>query len=166
MRTTIFATALFATAIALATAVPAAAQPRSSELRCTVAGGFGFFVAGQRAANCVYYRADGIVEFYVGSSSRVGADIGPLNAQRLAFKVRTAGPPTPGALQGDFVGAAVGVSIGEGASTEALVGGAGGGATLLPIDYPYYTGLNVTAAFGVLHLQYAGSEPHALHERY
>ena len=157
---------LTATAFALLAAAPASAQPRSSELRCTVAGGFGFFGAGQRAANCVYYRADGVVEFYVGSSSRVGADIGPTNAQRLAFRVRTANSGAPAALQGDFVGGAVGVTIGEGVSTEALVGGAGGGATLLPLDNPNYTGLNVTAALGVLHLQYAGSEPRALHERY
>ena len=145
---------------------PAAAQPRSSELRCTVAGGFGFLVAGQRAANCVYYRADGIVEFYIGSSSRFGVDVGPNNAQRLAFRVRAADPTAPAALQGDFVGAAAGVSIGQGVSAEALVGGAGGGVTLLPLDNPYYTGLNVAASLGVLHLQYAGSEPHALHERY
>ncbi len=131
-----------------------------------MAGGFGFFVAGKRGANCVYYRGDGDVEFYVGSSTRIGADIGPLNAQRLSFKVRTADSSQPGALQGDFVGAAGGVSIGEGASAQVLVGGANGGVVLQPFDLPNYSGLNISVALGVLSLQYAGREPRAMREKY
>ena len=143
----------------------ASAAPRSPELRCSVASGFGFFVAGKRAITCVYYRADGDVEFYAGSITRVGADIGPLNAQQLNFKVRLADPSQPAALQGDFAGASGGVSIGEGASASVLVGGAGG-AALTPFDLPNYSGLNISVALGVLSLQYAGREPRAIRERY
>ena len=163
MRTT---TILAASLALLGGVGVAAAQPHSSELRCTVAGGFGFLVEGQRAANCVYYRADGIAEFYIGSSARFGIDIGPTNAQRLAFRVQAVDPSQPQALQGSFAGAAAGATLGQGLSTQALVGGATGRVMLVPIDRPTYTGQNLAVGLGVLSLRYAGSEPHALHERY
>ncbi len=164
--TTIKALAAAGAAVALAPVATATAQPRSSELRCTVAGGFGYVVEGQRAANCVYYRADGMVEFYVGSSSRFGIDFGPTNAQRLAFKVQAADPTQPAALNGNFAGVAVGATLGEGLSTQGLLGGATGQVVLVPIDLPNYTGQNIAAGLGVLNLRYAGREPHAVHERY
>ena len=167
-RTTIARAFAAGTAIAVL-GIPvdvATAQPHSSELRCTVAGGFGYVVEGQRAANCIYYRADGMVEFYVGSSSRFGVDIGPTNAQRLAFKVQAVDPTQPAALNGNFAGVAVGATLGQGLSTQGLVGGATGQVILLPIDLPNYTGQNIAAGLGVLNLRYAGREPHAVHERY
>ena len=168
MRTIILKAVLVSAAMAASGvgAPVAVAQPHSSELRCTVAGGVGIFVVGQRAANCVYYRADGMVEFYIGSSSRFGIDLGPTNAQRLAFKVTGADPTQPAALSGDFAGVAVGATLGEGISGQGLAGGATGNVTLLPINLPNYTGQNIAAGLGVLNLRFAGSEPHALHERF
>ena len=169
MRTSTIVTSLATGAACAVLVVPldvAVAQPHSSELRCTVAGGFGYLVEGQRAANCVYYRADGMAQFYVGSSSRFGIDFGPTNAQRLAFKVEAVDPTQPAALNGSFAGAAVGATLGQGLSTQGLVGGASGQVVLVPIDLPNYTGQNIAAGLGVLSLRYAGREPHAVHERY
>ncbi len=145
---------------------PAAARPRPAELRCNVAGGFGYAVVGQRGITCVYYRPDGTTEFYVGSSSQLGIDLGSLNARRLAFRVGGTDPSAPGQLAGTFVGAAAGVTVGFGVSTEALIGGATGHAVLTPLDNFDDTGINFTTAVGTFNLTYAGSEPRSLRERY
>ncbi len=145
---------------------PAAARPGSGELRCNVAGGFGYAVVGQRGITCVYYRLDGTAEFYVGSSSQFGVDLGSTNARRLYFKVLGVDPSQPGLLAGTFAGAAAGVTLGFGLSAEALAGGATGKALLVPVTNQDDTGINFTTALGILTLQYAGSEPRSLRERY
>ncbi len=145
--------AAFAPAVA-----PASAEGRSSELRCTQKGGFGFIVTGDRPVTCVYYRPDGAVEFYTGDFRRVGFDGGPTNALRLAYRVSVPGPITAGALDGTFGGVGLQVTLGSGFGADALVGGAGGSATLAPIANVAITGLNVNAGLGVLELHYAGAE--------
>ena len=113
-------------------AMPARGRELPSQLRCRVAGGFGFFVAGRRAITCTYYRPDDRVEFYTGSSDKLGIDLGPSNAQKLNFIVKGATVEQPGELDGKFVGAQAGIDVGFGASSEALVGGATGHVALIP----------------------------------
>lgn len=155
----------------LAALSPGAARELPSQLRCRVAGGFGFFVAGRRAITCTYYRPDDRVEFYTGSSDKIGLDLGPTNAQKLNFTVAGATVDQPGELDGKFVGAQAGVTVGFGASSEALVGGATGHVALIPFTpssfyAPDATGINVAAGLGLLELHYAGSERRALRDRY
>lgn len=160
MRSMSFGAAVHAMA-ALATlgCAPTAHARRggSGELRCSVAGGFGFLVGSNRKVTCVYYRPDGAVEFYVGSTSRIGVDVGPNNAARAAYQVVGTDPAAPGMLAGDFAGPGFGATVGAGIGADALVGQ---GVTLLPIANVYDTGVNVNAGLGVLHLDYAGMEPH------
>lgn len=153
------------------TASPAGARELPSQLRCRVAGGFGFFVAGRRAITCTYYRPDDRVEFYTGSSDKIGMDLGPANAQKLNFVVKGAPLEQPGELDGKFVGVQAGIDLGFGASSEALMGGATGHVALLPFTpsslyAPDSTGLNVAAGLGILELHYAGSERRSLRDRY
>lgn len=152
-------------------AMPAWARELPSQLRCRVAGGFGFFVAGRRAITCTYYRPDDRVEFYTGSSDKLGIDLGPSNAQKLNFIVKGAMVEQPGELDGKFVGAQAGIDVGFGASSEALVGGASGHVALIPFTpsslyAPDSTGLNVAAGLGIFELHYAGSERRSLRDRY
>ena len=152
-------------------AMLAQARELPSQLRCRVAGGFGFFVAGRRAITCTYYRPDDRVEFYTGSSDKLGIDLGPSNAQKLNFIVKGATVEQPGELDGKFVGAQAGIDIGFGASSEALVGGASGHVALIPFTpsslyAPDATGLNVAAGLGIFELHYAGSERRSLRDRY
>jgi hypothetical protein len=157
MRVSSLAAAVSLGLISLFAATSASAQRAgSSELRCTVAGGFGLIVGSNRKVTCVYYRRDGAVEFYVGSTSRIGVDIGPNNAARAAYEVVGADPVTPGVLQGDFAGPGLGATVGAGIGADALVGH---GVTLMPIVNVYDTGINVSAGLGILHLDYAGMEP-------
>ena len=149
----------------------AAARELPSQLRCRVAGGFGFFVAGRRAVTCTYYRPDDRVEFYTGSSDKIGVDLGPSNARKLDFVVKGASDEQPGELDGKFVGAQAGATIGFGISSEALVGGATGRVALIPFTpqsftEPDSTGLNISGGLGILELHYAGSERRALRDRF
>ncbi len=157
--------------MAAASTLPAQARELPSQLRCRVAGGFGFFVAGRRAITCTYYRPDDRIEFYTGSSDKLGIDLGPANAQKLNFVVRGELMEQPGELDGKFVGAQAGIDVGFGASSEALVGGATGHVALIPFTpssfyAPDSTGLNVAAGLGIFELHYAGSERRSLRDRY
>ena len=145
-------------ALPLAVAAPALAQGGSSELRCSQAAGFGFIVASNRKVTCTYYRQDGAVEFYTGVFNRVGLDLGPTNAVRLAFLVSVPGPITTGALDGGFGGVGAQVTLGSGLGADALVGGAAGRAILTPIENLSLTGLNANGGLGVLRLEYRGME--------
>ena len=157
--------------MAAASTLSAQARELPSQLRCRVAGGFGFFVAGRRAITCTYYRPDDRIEFYTGSSDKLGIDLGPANAQKLNFVVRGELMEQPGELDGKFVGAQAGIDVGFGASSEALVGGATGHVALIPFTpssfyAPDSTGLNVAAGLGIFELHYAGSERRSLRDRY
>lgn len=139
------------------------ANAASGELRCSVAGGIGFVVAAKRATSCVYYRRDGRVEFYIGSFGRVGLDLGPAQARQAIFAV--AAPEEVGALDGDFVGAGVGATIGSGVAGDALVGGRANAASIMPIANSRLTGLNLSAGIDGLHLRYAGTDNRREHYR-
>lgn len=156
-----------ATAMALCAARCASAETRVGQLRCNITGGFGLLVTSKSAVTCVFYRPDDIVEFYTGSSTRVGADIGPDNAHRVVYAVLAKAPddPAPAMLQGRFVGPGFGLSIGEGLAAHALIG-TEGTVTLLPLGNSRFTGLNVNIGLADLDLTYAGSERRTLHSRY
>ena len=160
-----------AAATMFAAAAPSEARQLPSQLRCRVAGGFGFVVAGRRAITCTYYRPDDRVEFYTGSSDKLGIYLGPTNAKKLDFVVKGAMNEEPGELDGKFVGAQAGATIGFGISSEALVGGATGHVALVPFTPqsftdPDTTGINVSGGLGILELHYAGSERRSLRDRY
>ena len=64
--------------LAIASAGPAAAQrPRSGLLTCDVSGGIGLIIASRKQVSCVYAPdLPGPQDFYVGSFTRFGLDIG------------------------------------------------------------------------------------------
>ena len=126
-------------------------------MRCSVSGGFGYGVVGQRATNCTWRRFDGTVEFYLGSSGKVGVDLGPTNANTVIYDVRTPDPAPPGLLQGDFAGPGVDLTVISGYGTNVLVGGQG--VVLTPAANIFATGVNVGIGVSRLRLTYAGRQP-------
>ncbi len=155
-------TSFFAGGLLLAaTALPAAAQTAAGELRCMVKGAFGFVFGSNRAATCTYRRPGQPVEFYTGELGGFGLDIGPTNAVALTYKVYAVDPSAPAALQGNFAGPGFGVAANVGVASNALVGGASGGITLLPVlntATTAFTGFNVSAGLSRLNLQFAAVE--------
>ena len=159
MRMSFLAGAVFAGLAVSGGATPAAAQSAAGQLRCSIAGGFGLVVAAQRSATCTYRRVDGSVEFYLGSTGRIGVDLGLTNAVTVTYDVTAPEDAEPGALQGAFAGPGAGFTVGAGVGANALVGGSG--VILTPIDNTYVTGLDISAGLGTLNLRYVGREtPH------
>ena len=141
----------------------AAAQTlhRDGQMRCSVGrpqvAGDQDGVVGQRATNCTWRRFDGTVEFYLGSTGKVGIDLGPTNATTVIFDVSTPQPAPPGLLQGDFAGAGADLTVISGYGTDVLVGGQG--AVLTPAANIFATGVNIGIGLSRLRLSYAGREP-------
>ena len=146
----------------------AEAQTFAGELRCTIAGGIGVVVAGDRAATCLYRAPGRSPEFYSGHVGRLGLDFGPTNARVVTYKVAAADPTAPGSLDGDFVGPSVSLTGGSGFSADSLIGGSTGTIALLPIpsgSLTAATGFNVSAGIAALHLQFVAVEEPLLQER-
>ena len=148
----------------LAASVPAGSASAAArglhadgQMRCSVSGGFGYGVVGQRAVNCTWRRFDGTVEFYLGSSGKVGVDLGPTNANTVTYDVRAPDPAPPGLLGGDFAGAGADLTVISGYGTDVLVGGQG--VVLTPAANTFATGVNVGVGLSRLRLTYAGREP-------
>ena len=127
------------------------------QMRCSVAGGFGYGIFGQRAINCTWRRFDGTVEFYLGSSGKVGVDVGPTNAVSVIYDVRTPDPAPAGLLQGSFAGPGIDLTVISGYGANVLVGDQG--VVLTPAANTFATGLNVGIGMSRLRLTYAGREP-------
>ena len=128
-------------------------------LTCNISAGTGVIIASQRAVSCTYRSSTGApVELYSGAISRLGVDIGTLNAGTLTYQVAALGVPAPGGLAGNYFGPGFGVTLGSGGGLNALVGGNGNSISLQPIAVTNDTGLNVNAGIGNLNLNFVGLE--------
>jgi hypothetical protein len=136
------------------TATGASATPvQSGVLECNVAPGVGFIVGSSKHLSCIFHRAHGRREYYTGTISRIGLDIGATGPGQFAWGVVTAGPPGHYALTGDYAGPGAGFALGAGVSANALVGGSGNSISLQPQSAGESTGLNLSAGIGALTLQ-------------
>ena len=136
------------------------------KLSCKIAAGTGIIIASQRAVSCVYQSSSGPAEVYNGSISRLGVDIGTLDAGTLTYDVAGIGTAAPGGLAGNYVGAGFGLTLGTGGGLNALVGGNGNQIALQPISVTTSTGTNVNAGIGNLNLNYAGPARSAMRMRH
>ena len=143
-------------ALVFAGAASAQALHADGQVRCSIAGGFGYGVVGHRAINCTWRRFDGTVEFYLGSSDKLGVDVGPTNATSVIYDVRTPDPAPPGLLQGAFAGPGVDLTVISGYGTDVLTGNQG--VLLTPAANTFQTGINVALGLSRLRLTYAGRE--------
>ena len=140
------------------------APVQSGVLDCNVAPGVGFIVGSSKSVSCIFHRAHGRPEYYTGTISRIGLDLGATGPGQLAWGVVTEGPPGHYALAGDYAGPGVGIALGAGSSANALVGGNGNTISLQPLSAGGTTGLNLSAGIGALTLQPGMAErPRHLH---
>ena len=140
-------------AVVLMMAPPAAGQTPSGTkagmLACALAPSIGFIVGSRQTMEC-RFTPDGPFppEFYVGTITTVGLDIGFTAGGTLAWAVfaPTAGPP-PGALAGDYVGATGEVTAVVGVGANVLFGGSNRSIALQPVSVEGQVGVNL--ALGV-----------------
>ncbi|HEX3952981.1 MAG TPA: DUF992 domain-containing protein [Stellaceae bacterium] len=149
------ATAL-AAAVALgsALAAPASAQGgvNVGTLTCSVSGGWGFVFGSSRALTCTL-AAPGRYDYYAGSISRFGVDIGYTQGGIMVWTVIA---PTaalrPGDLAGHYGGATASATLAVGVGANVLVGGSNNSIALQPLSIETNRGLNVAAGIAELTL--------------
>jgi Protein of unknown function (DUF992) len=151
-------------AIALCTpsahAEGAKATVRAGYLTCHVASGWGFVFGSSRTVKCAYTRDKNYTEYYTGSITKFGADIGYLSSAVILWAV--VAPTTnlgEGALAGHYGGATASVALGVGAGANVLVGGFKKSIALQPISIEGQNGLNVAAGIAQLSLKFDRQKP-------
>ena len=148
-RAVFLGTTLFGLTLSVSNATPV----QSGFLACNVAPGIGFVVGSSKSVSCIYHRAHRRPEYYTGTLSRIGLDLGATGPGQFAWGVVTAGPPGHFAPTGDYAGPGAGFALGAGLSANALVGGSGNSISLQPLAAGESTGFNLSAGIGALTLQ-------------
>ena len=136
-------------------AVEAQAQARVEVgvLTCTVRGGTGFIVGSTKDLSCRFNRP-GRDEFYHGTISKFGIDIGTTKQSSIAWAVLapTAQLP-PGSLSGNYGGVSAEATVGVGIGANALIGGSSKNIILQPLSVQAQQGLNIAAGIAALSLR-------------
>ena len=159
MTNTVRVAALMAGAAFAATLASAPAHAEiAGTLSCNIAPGTGVIVVSQRAVACTFRSSLGPVEFYTGTISRLGVDIGNQASGILSYNVYEGGTPAQGVLAGNYFGPGFGLTLGSGGGVNALIGGNANSIALQPLAATTSTGLNFNAGLGNLNLTYAGTE--------
>jgi hypothetical protein len=147
-----------AAASALTLGARAQAQPagvKAGVLTCNVDSGWGFIFGSSRDLRCTYAASPGQAERYIGHIAKYGVDIGYLQSGIIVWGVVA---PTadlaPGALAGDYGGAAGGASVGVGVDANVLFGGFNRSIALQPVSFEGDKGINVAAGIAAVSLQY------------
>jgi hypothetical protein len=140
-------------------ALPAAAQDQDrvelGTLTCDVAGGAGLIFGSSKRLECSFERSGGETEFYSGTISKFGLDIGVTNAAVIVWGVLapTSGLPT-GGIAGNYVGVGTQATVGVGLGANVLIGGSNRSVALQPVSVSGQEGLNVAAGVAEIKLTY------------
>src|SRR5262249_6567134 len=97
-----------ALALAVASAGPAAAQRwvKTGVLNCDVSGGIGFIIGSQKQVQCIFTPdVPGRPEYYVGTISKFGVDIGATARSQMVWAVYAETAGGFAALAGNYAGA-------------------------------------------------------------
>jgi hypothetical protein len=149
--------ASLAVAVALSAVVSLQAQAQArvevGVLTCTVRGGTGFIVGSTKDLRCRLNKP-GRDEFYFGTISKFGIDIGTTQQSAIAWAVLapTANLP-PGSLDGSYGGVSAEATVGLGIGANALVGGSNKSIILQPLSVQAQQGLNIAAGVAALQLR-------------
>ena len=136
------------------------AAVRAGYLTCHVAAGWGFIFGSSRKLACAYALQPGYTEYYTGSITKFGADIGYLSSGVILWAVLA--PTTQlgqGALTGHYGGATASAAVGVGAGANVLVGGFNSSIALQPVSIEGQNGLNVAAGVAELSLKFDTNKP-------
>ena len=143
-----------ATLATLATAeAQAQARVEVGVLTCTVRAGTGFIVGSTKDLRCRFNKP-GRDEFYHGTISKFGLDIGTTKQTAIAWAVfaPTARLP-PGSLNGNYGGVSAEATVGLGVGAHALIGGSNKNIILQPLSVQAQQGLNIAAGIAALQLR-------------
>jgi len=150
---------LFMAAAIAALALPASAAVHGikvGQLLCHVDGGWGYVVGSSKSLKCSYHPNHGTDDYYSGSISKLGVDIGYTSSGTLMWDVIA---PTSdmraGALEGDYGGVTAGATVAVGLGAHVLLGGFDKSIALQPVSFEANSGLDVAAGLGGLTLRHS-----------
>ena len=131
------------------------ATVRAGYLTCHVASGWGLIFGSSRKVKCAYAMQPDYTEYYTGSITKFGADIGYLQSAVMVWAVLA--PTTNlggGSLAGHYAGATASVALGVGGGANVMIGGLKDSIALQPISIEGQNGLNVAAGVVGLDLHF------------
>ena len=150
---------LFVMAVSILVAGTAAAQAteriQAGTLTCDISGGIGLIIGSQRTLTCAFRPSPpGRVEFYAGTLTKLGVDIGITSGGVMLWFVYTPTSRPAGALAGSYVGAAAEATIVAGVGANALIGGSDHDIELQPVSLQEQAGLNIAAGVAGIELRW------------
>jgi hypothetical protein len=128
---------------------------QAGQLTCDISGGIGFIIGSQRTLNCSFTPAlPGPIEFYAGSLTKVGVDIGITTGGVMVWGVYAPTSRPAGALAGSYGGATAEATVVAGLGANVLVGGNNRTVALQPLSLQGQAGLNVAAGVAGIELRW------------
>jgi hypothetical protein len=145
-------------AVALSISVGSAiaqGQVQTGVLECLSNPTFGVVIGSVRTMNCVFKPTRGPEQYYSGTRTRVGLDLGVQAGAAIAWAVFA---PTvqmgPGDLAGTYAGVSAEAAAGLGVGANALIGGSNITVALQPLSVEGQVGVNVAVGVSALTLTY------------
>ncbi len=156
MKMLIAIAAVMMTALLPASNASAEASIRIGTLECRVASDVGFIVGSKAGLSCQFKRANGTVEEYEGSITKIGVDVGFTSDTVIIWAVLApASKNEPGLLEGRYYGVSAEATAGVGVGANALIGGFDSAINLQPLSVQGQTGVDIAAGVAEMHLRYA-----------
>jgi hypothetical protein len=135
----------------------AAAQDRTQagQLTCDISAGIGLIFGSQRTLNCTFTPSvPGPVEYYTGTLTKLGVDIGVTDRGALVWLVYAPTTRRAGALSGSYGGATAEATVAAGLGANVLIGGSNRTVELQPLSLQGQSGLNVAAGVAGIDLRW------------
>jgi hypothetical protein len=135
----------------------AAAEGRAQvgQLTCDISGGIGLVFGSQRTLNCTFTPSGpGPVEFYAGTLTKLGVDIGVTAGGVMVWLVYAPTSRAAGALSGSYGGATAEATVVAGVGANVLIGGSNRTVELQPVSLQGQSGLNVAAGVAGIDLRW------------
>jgi outer membrane protein OmpA-like peptidoglycan-associated protein len=142
-------------ALSLASSPANALGVKVGVLTCHVDSGWGYVLGSSKDVSCAYHPNHGMDDYYRGSISKFGVDIGYTRSATIVWDVvaPASRPNQPGALAGDYAGATASASVIVGAGAHVLLGGFDRSFALQPVSVEGNSGFDVAAGIGALTLR-------------
>lgn len=140
--------------LALPLSQPASALVvRVGLLTCAIDGGPGFIVVSRKTLSCRFKSISNPDEFYDGSISKLGIDVGATGAEGLVWAVFAPSQRVAtGALAGTYVGVTAQATAAAGLGANVLLGGWQRSIILQPVSATGQLGVNIAAGLAALRL--------------
>ena len=125
-------------------------------LACRGERSVGYIIGSSMNLSCTFENARGgdIYEYYDGSITKLGPDIGFKNSETLLWAVYAPSYQVPdGRLDGNYVGVSASAGIVVGVGANVLVGNLKDNINLVPLSVSGNRGLNASAGIGALNLR-------------